>query len=265
MNYEKALATNPFSDDYWKAELKAYNLHSTPFCTEHLDVKWRTIQGRCDDYLNVNMRFDDTPLPMLLLHGQLWMSLTPMEIQSAALALHRAKGHVITGGLGLGYFALRAAAKPEVTKITVFEHEPLVVKWFQHAFKDRPELAKIEIVEDDMRLVFKSYEADFAYVDIYQDMLGTEVLKDAQLFRRKNKIKRYQYWDYEKTVLELLTKKMLKHPTFMIGNDLYSYFHHWMHTPYGGAGTGMLSDYSHLTLDPSFLVRARRGFTEFPL
>lgn len=262
---DQQLPVSPFSDAYWKAELKAYGLRKSRYVVEHVSIDWFTIQGRCDDYLNVNMRFDDTSLPRLGINGHLWMSLTPMEIQSAALAIFRAKGVVATGGLGLGYFALRVAAKPEVTKVIVFESEPLLIEWFKRMFKARPELAKIEFVEGDVRKLFKGYTVNFAFMDVYDDMLPEAIIKDARLFRRKNKIGRYHFWGYEKIVLELLANKMFKYGGLLIGGDLNSYFKHWMTTPYGEAGSGMLSDYGRIELPIKFLRRARSILADFPV
>jgi len=266
---EKHLPVNPFSDEYWKAELKAYGLRKSRFHVEHVSVDWFHIYGRCDDYLNVNMRFEDKiPLPRLAINGHLWMSLTPMEIQSAALAIHRAKGVVLAGGLGLGYFPLRAAAKPEVTEVIVFENEPLVVEWFQRMFKNRPELAKLKIVEGDMRKTCKGYKADFAFVDIYPDMLGDETLKDAMTIRRNNKIGRYMFWGYERVVLCLLANKMFKYGSLLLGSDLGSYFRHWQNTPFGDKESdGSLANYfrSEDQPDREFLKRARRRLVDFPV
>lgn len=262
---DKQLPVSPFSDDYWKAELKAYGLRKSRYVVEHVSIDWFKIQGRCDDYLNVNMRFDNTPLPRLGINGHFWMSLTPMEIQSAALAIFRAKGVVATGGLGLGYFALRAAAKPEVTKVVVFENEPLLIEWFKRTFKNRPEMAKIEIVEGDVRKVFKGYRADFVFMDVYSDMLPDAVIKDARRLRRVNEIKRYQFWGYEKVVLELMANKMLKYGGLLIGSDLHSYFKHWMTTPYGDKKSGMLSEYGRIELPMDFLRRARSVLSDLPV
>lgn len=265
---ESKLPANPFSDEYWKAELKAYNLRKSRFHVEHVSVDWFKIHGRCDDYLNVNMRFCDVPLPRLAINGHLWMSLTPMEIQSAALALHRAKGHVLCGGLGLGYFALRAAAKPEVTQVTVFENEHIVVEWFERMFKGRPEMPKLKIVEGDMRKTCKGYEADFAFVDIYPDMLGEETLKDARFFRRRNKIKRYMFWGYERVVLGLLANKLFKYGNLLLGSDLLSYFRHWQSTPMGDQESdGTLANYYRDRDQPDreFLKRANRVMVDFPV
>lgn len=267
---EKGMRTNPFTDEYWKAELSAYGLRRAKFHVEHVSVDWFQIQGRCDDYLNVNMRFEKTPLPRLGINGHLWMSLTPMEIQSAALALHRAEGVVASGGLGLGYFAIRAAAKPEVTKVIVFENEPLVIEWFRRMFKDRLELTKIEIVEGDIRKTFKGYTVDFCFMDIYPDMLGDHsAFADSKKFRKQNKIGRYMFWGYEKVVLGLMVNRMIKYGSLLLGHDLVDYLKHWKATPYtpGNPDDGTLADYYRSQDGPQLeiLVAGKRVMYDFPM
>jgi len=261
---DKQMLTNPFTNDYWKAELKAYGLRQAKFHIEHVSVNWFKIQGRCDDYLNVNMRFSPVQMPRLAINGHLWMSLTPMELQSAALALHRAKGHVASGGLGLGYFAIRAAAKPEVTKVTVFENEPLVIEWFNRMFKGRPEMAKITVVEGDIYKTFKGFEVDFCFMDIYADMLPDSVLDDVSKFRRRNRIGRYHFWGYEKVVLELLAAKAFKYGTLLLGSDLAAYFHAWNKTPMGTGDTTLGMCY-RAVLERDYLKKAKRKLVDFPI
>ena len=268
MSTEKDMRENPFTDEYWKAELSAYGLRKSKFHVEHVSVDWVEPEGRLDDYLNVNWRIDMVPLPRLGVNGHTWMSLTPMEIQSAALAIHRAKGVVISGGLGLGYFAIRAAAKPEVKEVIVFEKEPLVIEWFRRAFKGRIELEKIKIVEGDMRKTCKGYTANFAFVDIYPDCLADGTFSDVKLLRRKNTIKRYMFWGYEKIVLALMVNKLLKYGTLVLGNDLVSYLRHWRDTPYtpGKPSDGTLGNYYRPQDSPPLeLIRAgKRVMQDFP-
>lgn len=263
------MRVNPFTDEHWRAELKAYGLKRAAFHVDNVCVRWTYIYGRCDDYLNVNMRFDKaTKFPQLIINDKLWMSLSPMEIQSSALAIHRATGHVLAVGLGLGYFALRAAAKPDVTKVTVFENEPMVVEWFKRAFKGRPELEKIEIVEGDARKTLKGYTADFAYVDIYRMLLEDTTFTDEKLFRRSNRIQRYMFWGYERIVLSMVAEKMLKHPALYMGNDLRSYFGFWQTTPYSDKpDDGMLSHYCRAQDMPprDLVLKGKRAIRDFPI
>lgn len=263
-----ALEANPFTDAYFDAELKALKLRQSTFHVEQVKVGWFTPTGRVDDYLNPNMRFLEQKVPYLALNGHLWMSLTPMEIQSAALAIHRANGHVITLGLGLGYFSLRTAIKENVKKVTVFEKEPLVIEWFHRAYKGRKELAKIEIIEGDARKVFKGYECDFCFTDIYQSMLPDDVLKDARRFRRHNKIRRYHYWGYERVVRDLLFSRMIKNPALFMGRDLRNYIRHWASTPVIQGDNESEMTMGEMRWEPTdheFLRKAQRLMTDFPI
>lgn len=267
---DRRMPASPFTDTYWKSELAAYGLTTELFHVEHVRVSWNTVSGRCDDYLNVNWRISDgTKLPFLDIHDTLWMSLTPMEIQSAALAIHRARGVVVSGGLGLGYFAIRAAAKPEVTEVIVFEREPLVIEWFKQAFKGRTELEKITFVEGDIRTTFAGYTVDFCFMDIYPDLLGEGTFTDVVLFRKQNKIRRYMFWGYERILVGLLYSRMLKNPNLFLGSDTKSYIKHWQETPYttGKTEDGTMANYYRPQDMPSVeLLRAgKRVMTEYPM
>lgn len=262
---DRPLPANPFTDAYWQRELKWLGLKKSAFHVEHVAVDWFKIQGRCDDYLNANMRFCDVWMPRLSINGHLWMSLTPMEIQSHALAIHRATGNVATVGLGLGYYALRVANKPEVTAVTVFEREKPVIEWFNRVHKDRPERAKITIVEGDARQIFKGYTFDFVYADLYQDLLGDEVLADAKLFRRRNKIGRYHFWGMERALLEILLHKLLKFGTLQMGRDLIHYYQQWKSTPFDENSDTTLGEMHHPQLDKTFLRAVVKSLRDYPI
>lgn len=44
---ERFLPVNPFSDEYWKAELEAYGLRESRFHVEHVSVDWFKIHRDC--------------------------------------------------------------------------------------------------------------------------------------------------------------------------------------------------------------------------
>ena len=69
--------------------------------------------------------------PAVLEAGREWMTVTPNEIETMRGPLADAKGRVCAFGLGLGYFALLAAQKPEVSRVTVVERDPDVIALFQ--------------------------------------------------------------------------------------------------------------------------------------
>lgn len=256
---------NPFTDSYWESEIQSLGLKKTTFHMERIEVSWFKLAGRCDDYLNSNIRFNKTKIPRLIIDNKTWMSLTPMEIQSAALAIHRAVGHVVTLGLGLGYYTMRAAAKPEVSLVTVFEKDPLVIEWFQGAYAGRPELAKVKIIEGDARKLFQGVTCDFVFSDIYEALLPDEALTDVKLFRRNNSIGSYHYWGLEKAVLEMITKKIIGIKRLMIGEDMYTYFRFWQDTPFDDKNDTTLGQLYHEQLDTTYLRKAARQFTDYPI
>ncbi len=112
--------------------------------------------------------------PAVLENGREWMTLLPNETITTEPALRGAQGRVLTYGLGLGYFAVRAAMKPEVSSVTVVEKSPDAIALFRREIEPLfPEVAgKITVVEDDAldyagRLSPGQYDVIFA--DIWHD------------------------------------------------------------------------------------------------
>ena len=69
--------------------------------------------------------------PVLLENGEVWMSLVLSEIESMREPIRRARGRVITYGLGLGYYAFMASEKNGVESVTVVELNPHVIALFK--------------------------------------------------------------------------------------------------------------------------------------
>ena len=59
--------------------------------------------------------------------GDVWMSLTPLEVESQALGIAAARGHVVIMGLGMGWAAAECALDPAVSAVTVVEFDPAVI------------------------------------------------------------------------------------------------------------------------------------------
>jgi len=161
-------------------------------------VGYITAVGRLDSYLNVEMRVDPIRVPAYRLDDSgLWMSLTPMEVQSAWVAIQRAAGLVEVGGLGLGYAPLAMAAKPEVDAVRVFEIDADGIALFKELHGDRPEMKKIEIVHGDARKLLRGSDADFCWMDIYQSLLPDDVIEDIDHFNDHNNFSEYRFWGQE--------------------------------------------------------------------
>lgn len=261
---DKDLTVNPFTDEHYKGEVEFLSPRRFKFHVEHVAVDWVVPHGRLDDYLNINIHFFKKAVPRLTVNGETMMSMTPMETQSGALAIHRAKGHVILLGLGIGYYALRIAAKPEVTKVTVIEKEQLVLDWFNRAYKDRPELPKIKVIIGDAREIFKGMTCDFCVADIYTEM-AQNVLDDIKLFRKRNKIDRYHYWGYEHVVLDLVLQRKIQHTALRLGKDIRQYIRYWASTPISKDSETTMGEMRHDFLKDEILRRANRLLLDFPI
>jgi len=135
-----------------------------------------------DVYVNPERNYEEkTPLgffsskvPYLQLvdRDQVWMSLTPQEVNTMERPLREMKGNVVTYGLGLGYFAYRAALKLDVHSVTVVEKDPRVIRLFERNILPRLEVRrKIHVVQEDafdfLALQKEESQFDAAFFDLY--------------------------------------------------------------------------------------------------
>jgi spermidine synthase len=97
----------------------------------------------------------DTNVPILTLgfgeiHMRTMMSITPSEMFTFRPGIRRARGRVLIGGLGLGYFARKVLERRrQVKRVTVVEENPTVAKFFGDPLKE--EFGnRVEIVTGDV-------------------------------------------------------------------------------------------------------------------
>ena len=126
---------------------------------------------------------EDLVVPILKENGEIWMSITGMEIETAKKAIKKASGNVITFGLGLGYFVYMCSIKDNVDNIVVIEKNPDIIRIFnenilpQFKFKD-----KITVINGDMYDYLSDNEFmekfDYKFADVWQsNMDGFEHYK----------------------------------------------------------------------------------------
>ena len=112
--------------------------------------------------------------PAVLEGGREWMTLMPNETVTTLPAVYRSHGRVLTFGLGLGYFAYRAALREEVTHVTVVELSEEAATLFRtYILPQFPHPEKVTvIVEDAFRFLaaMKDKEYDFVFADIWHDV-----------------------------------------------------------------------------------------------
>jgi hypothetical protein len=211
---------NPFSDEYVAAELEFYG-HPKEV-DGPVAIDYVRPFGPVPDFLNVQFRIGEFEVPRLIAGSTLWMTLTPMEVQSHFIPVTLAHGKVAVGGLGLGYAALRMASKILVEEVVVFEKDEKIIDWFRSAHAGRPEMAKIELVHGDavQNIVRRAHEFDFAYVDTYEKMLEEQVEEDMKalipIFHY-----RVHFWGQEIVLLKAIELGVATPDTFFLLEKWY--------------------------------------------
>lgn len=113
--------------------------------------------------------------PAVLENNRIWMTVTPNEIETMRAPLARAKGRVLTFGLGLGYFAFHASQKKEVSHVTVIEQSSHAIALFtQYILPQFPQASKIQLIQTDA-FEFAACRAqvqafDYVFVDLWRDV-----------------------------------------------------------------------------------------------
>jgi len=200
--FPESQIVNPFTFSYLQDELAFYG-PITPSKTGKISFDTTTASGIMRDYLNKNWHEITLPIPRLKIGKTVFMSITPMEVQSLYLPIYEAAYDVYTGGLGLGYFALRAAAKEEVDRVIVYETDQRIINWFQKQFASRPELSKIEIRHADILEALRQEEidtAEYVFNDIYPRMNTTAAIDHYCEF--KPRYEGYRFWCMESVLLD---------------------------------------------------------------
>ncbi len=134
--------------------------------------------------------------------GKVIMSNTPAEIDDHKPFIRKAYGKVLVGGLGLGMVLKCLLDKKSVTKVTVVEKSPDVIKLVASAYTDDP---RVEIVNADIFEYVPSERYDCAWFDIWDDISGEEYPEMKRLHRRYG-----HYVDWSDSWLRKASMKLYK-------------------------------------------------------
>lgn len=117
----------------------------------------------------------------LFRNGKVIMSNTPSEINDHWKFIREASGKVLIGGLGLGMVLKCLLDKKSITKVTVVEKSPDVIKLVASAYTDDP---RVEIINADIFQYKPTERYDCAWFDIWDDISGSEYPEMKKLHRR---------------------------------------------------------------------------------
>lgn len=144
--------------------------------------------------------------PAALEEGREWMTLMPNETVTTLPSVYRAHGRVVTFGLGLGYFAFRAAEKESVKSVTVVELSKEAAAVFcEHILPQFPHKEKVRVVVADafdfMENTMRDGDFDFAFADIWHDVGdGRELYHRFLTYAERFPHTEFTYW-LEDTIL----------------------------------------------------------------
>ncbi|MBR2927015.1 MAG: hypothetical protein IKC31_05520 [Clostridia bacterium] len=143
---------------------------------------------------------EEFPFPAILEDGVEWMTVTPNEIETMKEPIQRARGRVLTLGLGLGYFAFCASQKEEVTEVTVIEQDGNVISLVrEHLLPQFPHREKIRIVQADafdfLERTNLSGQFDYLFSDLWHDASdGLEMYIRIKKLLQKHPTLPRDYW-----------------------------------------------------------------------
>jgi hypothetical protein len=147
-------------------------------------------------FFNEEFRF-----PSVMENAHEWMSIKPSEIETTQPAIDAAEGHVLTFGLGLGYFTYMASRKESVKSITVVECDKEVIQLFERyilpQFQHHKE--KVKIISADAFEYAKEQmpnrNFDYAFVDLWHDVSdGLDMYLRMKKLEQFNHQTKFLYW-----------------------------------------------------------------------
>jgi len=142
----------------------------------------------------------------------IWMSLTPMELESHQPHIAAAKGTVVVAGLGMGFYLYNIIRKPEVTRVIVLEKDRNVVNLWKRTIDQNQWIGfrKVELVIGDAHSYQPDFPVDFLYADIWAHLGDMHALEVTQQLQANIKAKEVGFWGQE---FDFITWTMQHHKT----------------------------------------------------
>jgi hypothetical protein len=150
---------------------------------------------------------------LLMRDNRVWMSLSPVEIESLAPHVAHMRGHVVIAGLGMGLALYNALFRPAVRQITVLELDSEVIALFAAIM--RPDMAgsgRFSIEQVDARDWRTTESVDFLYADIWDKIGALEAAADTRIMCRNMRPKSAGYWGMEADFVSFLARSRCKPP-----------------------------------------------------
>ena len=181
----------------------------------------------------------------LHIDGEIWMSDTPLEQNTAMPFMQMAEGSVLLGGLGIGLVPSQLMVLDRITSITIIENSIDVIELVGQSLNND----KIEIIEDDIRnyLISQGDDGngrrfDSVFIDIWEDM-GTPRDEIEEMMDLAEKVLTFDGFAscWLQSHYDLIRSKIPTAPTVMSGFGKFD--------PCFNCGKTLRADYSGLCMD----------------
>ncbi len=137
----------------------------------------------------------------LLRDDNVWMSITPMELESQYIGIALAQGHVVIFGLGMGWAAAATALQERVTTVTVVEFDTKVIALHRQLdiFSQLPPEAqsKIQILQGDAYDWQSAGPVDLLMPDIWLPLVSDGRVAEVQAMQANVKATSIYFWGQE--------------------------------------------------------------------
>lgn len=193
-DYVKAFKNISFIKDDYKLEFKKYKPYEI-FISDDIEIK--------DNYKEItNLSYFNNEFQYLTLSykNEIWMLITPNEINTMSKQIASAKGNVLTFGLGLGYYQFMISLKENVNNIYIVEKDKNIIDIFSKFILPRFQYKnKIKIINEDALIFIKKdilkYNFDFLFLDLYHNPNdGLEFYLRFKILENKFPQATFSYW-----------------------------------------------------------------------
>ena len=147
---------------------------------------------------------------------EVYMSVSPMEIESQMPHVAAAEGHTVVVGGGMGLYLYNVLKKDSVSRVTLVEADRSVIDLIEHfALRmEWPNFEKLTIIESDIfELNMLNDKVDFLYVDIWPELMDSYALSDTQFIQGNLKAEEVGFWGQELEFISWMKDSNIQLPT----------------------------------------------------
>lgn len=186
----------PYSKSFCEEKIREYKRYIKPDKNGEFSIEYSK-KNSFDGYLYDKLEELNEETIELKYRDDIWMKISPREIQGCFQSIEKSYGKVGVLGLGLGYFTQEIAKKENVNEIIVYEISREVIELYEKNFDKN---SKIKIINED-GFKAKSEEFDFFFADIYQYKLSLDVVDHYKNLMKLHNIEEYSFWGIEHFLL----------------------------------------------------------------